>query len=328
MFRGKVILPSLLGLALILSLVSSAEAGRWRFNFFGLHIYGYSPRSVVHGYSPRSGVDRRNVANVVETERVSTGGGAVGALLDRLVRGCLQQAAEFQSWPYEAISQIASPDDAQRSALEALRASTTAAAERLSADCPRDEPAPSGERLVAAEQAIDTVTSSYAAVEPPLRAFFAALDDEQKARLLRGLSSSGPQAREGDRTPERGERRSRRRGVSAAARDGEVNRGAGICENFVAALRGWPTREIERSVRLSETQRVAFYELVTLSLKAADTLAGACPAENALTPLGRLMQMRARLLAVRQATTAIHPALTQFYEALDQGQKVRFAAMR
>ena len=71
MFRGKVILPSLLGLALILSLVSSAEARRWRFNFFGLHIYGgYSPRSVVYGYSRRSGVDRRNVANVVETERV------------------------------------------------------------------------------------------------------------------------------------------------------------------------------------------------------------------------------------------------------------------
>ena len=327
MFRGKVILPSLLGLALILSLVSNAEARGWRLNFFGIQIYGgYSPR-----YSSRSVVDRRNVPNVVETERAptgGTGGGAVGVLLDRLVRGCLQQAAEFQSWPYEAITQIASPDDAQRSALEALRASTTAAAERLSADCPRDEPAPSGERLVAAEQAIDTVTSSYAAVEPPLRTFFATLDDEQKARLLRGLSSSGPQAREGDRTPQRGERRSRRRGVSTAARDGAANMGPGICENFAAALRGWPIREIERNVRLSETQRVAFYELVTLSLKAADTLAGACPAENALTPLGRLTQMRSRLLAVRQATTAIHPALTQFYETLDHGQKVRFAAMR
>ena len=159
MFGGKVILPSLLGLALILSLVSSVEARGWRLNFFGLHIYGgYSPR-VAYGYSPRSVVDRRNVANVVETERARRAGRAVGALLDRLVRGCVQQAAEFQSWPYEAIIQIASPDDAQRSALEALRASTTAAAERLSADCPRDEPAPSGERLVAAEQAIDTVTS-------------------------------------------------------------------------------------------------------------------------------------------------------------------------
>ena len=79
--------------------------------------------------------------------------------------------------------------------------------------------------------------------------------------------------------------------------------GPGICENFLAALRGWPIREIERSVRLSETQRVAFYELVSSSLKAADTLASACPAENALTPLGRLTQMRARFLAVRQATT-------------------------
>ena len=167
MFRGKVILPSLLGLALILSFVSSAEARKWRFNFFGLQIYGYSSRSVVHGYSPRSAVDRRNV---VETQRASTGGGVVGALLDRLVGGCLQQAAEFQNWPYEAITQIASPDDAQRSALEALRASTTAAAERLSAECPRDEPAPSGERLEAAEHAIDTVTSSLAAVEPPLAA--------------------------------------------------------------------------------------------------------------------------------------------------------------
>jgi hypothetical protein len=43
----------------------------------------------------------------------------------------------------------------------------------------QDEPAPSGERLVAAEQAIDIVTSSYAAVEPPLRSFFAALDDRR-----------------------------------------------------------------------------------------------------------------------------------------------------
>jgi hypothetical protein len=327
MFIGKVFLPSLLGLALILSLVPSAEARSWRLNFFGFHIYGYSPRSVVHGSSPRSVSDRRNnVANLGETVRASTGGGSVGALLDRLVRGCLQQANEFQSWPYDAIVQIASPDEAQRSALEALRASTTAAAERLSAECPRDEPAPAGERLVAAEQAVDTVTSSFATVEPPLRAFFAALDDEQKARLMRELSLSGPQARQGDRRRERGERYSRRRGNSA--RDGEANLGAGICENFVAALRGWPIRDIERSVRLSEPQRVAFYDLVNSSLKAADTLAGACRPENALTPLGRLTQMRARLFTVREATAAIRPTFTQFYDALDQVQKVRFAAMR
>ena len=62
-------------------------------------------------------------------------------------------------------------------------------------------------------------------------------------------------------------------------------------------------------------------------LKAADTLAGACPAETALTPVGRMDAMRKRLAAVRAATAAIRPALMHFYEALDQGQKVRFAGM-
>ena len=100
-----------------------------------------------------------------------------------------------------------------------------------------------------------------------------------------------------------------------------------VCEHLTVALRGWPIREIERGVRLSETQRVSFYELVTASLKAADTLASACPAETALTPAGRMDIMRKRLAAVRDATAAIRPALLQFYGALDQGQKVRFAEM-
>jgi hypothetical protein len=58
---------------------------------------------------------------------------------------------------------------------------------------------------------------------------------------------------------------------------------SGACEQFAAVLRNWPVREIERDVRLSDAQRVAFYELVTSSLKAADTLASACPADAALT---------------------------------------------
>ena len=64
----------------------------------------------------------------------------------------------------------------------------------------------------------------------------------------------------------------------------------------------------------------------TSALKAADTLGSACPAETALTPVGRLDAMRKRLAAVRAATAAIRPALAHFYEALDQG-KLRFAGM-
>jgi hypothetical protein len=66
---------------------------------------------------------------------------------------------------------------------------------------------------------------------------------------------------------------------------------------------------------------------VTASLKTADTLAFACPAETALTPAGRMDIMRPRFAAVRVATAAICPALLRFCGALDQGQKVRFAEM-
>jgi hypothetical protein len=100
-----------------------------------------------------------------------------------------------------------------------------------------------------------------------------------------------------------------------------------ICEHLTVALRGWPIREVEQSVRLSETQRIAFFELVTTSLKTADTLASNCPAETALTPVRRLDDLRKRLAAVREATVAIRPTLLRFLGALDQQQKVRFAGL-
>jgi hypothetical protein len=146
-------------------------------------------------------------------------------------------------------------------------------------------------------------------VQPALATFYGALDDEQKARLYRDMAAPAATARE--TTP---------RQAAAPA-------WSATCDEFAAVLRNWPVREIERDVRLSSTQRVAFYELVTASLKAADTLASACPAESALTPVGRMDAMRQRLAAVRAATAAIRPALVHFYEALDQGQKVRFAGM-
>jgi hypothetical protein len=66
-------------------------------------------------------------------------------------------------------------------------------------------------------------------------------------------------------------------------------------------------REIERDVRLSDAQRIALYELLTTSLKAAETLSSTCPADAALTPVGRMETMRKRLAAVRAATATIRP---------------------
>ena len=78
-------------------------------------------------------------------------------------------------------------------------------------------------------------------------------------------------------------------------------------------------------MRLSDPQRVALYELAIASLKASNTLA--CPAEGALTPVGRLDTMRLRLSAMQAAVSAVRPALLHFYEVLNERQKQRFAQM-
>jgi hypothetical protein len=273
-------------------------------------------------------------------------GGPFAAVVAKLVRGCGAQGAEFENWPFDAIAQIVGADETQRTALAALRDSAKKAAERLAADCPQDVPAAPSGRLEAVEQGIDAALAAFDQVQPALATFYGALDDEQKARLYRDMAAPAATTREAtprrEAQSDRGEgreyssRRDRWRAY-AAAREAAARATAprqaaapgwgAMCEQFAAVLRNWPVREIERDVRLSSTQRVAFYELVTSSLKAADTLGSACPAETALTPVGRMETMRKRLAAVRAATAAIRPALVRFYEALDQGQKVRFAGM-
>jgi hypothetical protein len=274
--------------------------------------------------------------------------GPFGAAVEKLIRGCGAQGAEFDRWPFDTIAQTVGADEKQRNALEGLRGAAKQAAERLAADCPQDVPAAPSARLEAVEQGIDAALKAFDTVQPALQTFYGALDDEQKARLYRDMAASAaahaPQtmgrrdAREYDHRAY-SSRRDRWRAYAAereaAAREA-TTRGAraaaapgwgAACEQLATVLRGWPVREIERDVRLDGSQRVTFYELVTASLKAADTLGSACPAETALTPVGRMETMRKHLAAVRAATAAIRPALVRFYEALDQGQKVRFAGM-
>jgi hypothetical protein len=279
--------------------------------------------------------------------------GGFGATIDKLVRGCAAQAAEFENWPFDLITQTVGPDEAQRNALTALRNASNQAAQQLANGCPQEIPAAPAARLEAVEQGIDVTLKAFDVVEPALQAFYGALNDEQKARLYREMASASdrnpPQTsgrREVQDSREYSSRRHRWRDYAAAreaaareaaARDTAARNTAprqqsaagwsGVCEELAAALRNWPVREIERDVRLSSPQRIAFYELVTDSLKAADTLGSACLADAALTPAGRMETMRKRLAAVRAATAAILPALARFYEVLDQGQKVRFAGM-
>jgi LTXXQ motif family protein len=338
---------ALLAIVLICGVASSADARKRR-----------ASHSYQDDYSARSDSNQgRRTITSGETQvsgRVVSGGGAFGAIVDELVRGCAERGAELAHWPFEDIVRIAEPDELQRRALEALRAAAEQVAGRLTLDCPQEVPAALSARLEAVEQGIDVTLAAFARLQPTLQAFYSALDDEQKARLLRDRTMSTPTVPSTERTREatyqrldgrssdRRERRSRGRAYAQARGEGDTesnkpldgasrtsvpNLGAGSCENFASALRRWPVGDVERNVELSEKQRVPFYEFVTASLKAADILATACPAVNALTPVRRMETMLARLAAVRAAAAAIRPALMRFYGALDEGQKVRFVEM-
>src|SRR5262245_61300450 len=183
-----------------------------------------------------------------------------------------------------------------------------------------------GSRRRRSPQGLAATLSAFDTVEPALKAFYAALNDEQKARLYRDMAANAAVETTGraEAQDERG-RAPRHflapaplarftRGHRATQRRARLERHR---EELAGVLRNWPVREIERDVRLTSAQRVAFYELVTSVFRAGDTLANACP----LTPVGRMEAMRQRLSAARAATAAIRPPLARFYEALDQGQQ-------
>ena len=229
-----------------------------------------------------------------------------------MIRGCAQQGFELANWPFGTIAKVVAPDQDQAAALEELRIATQQAADTLTTTCPQGVPAEPAAQLEAVEQAVDAASNALAGVQPALQGFYSKLDDEQKARLLRDMATPAPQ----DPASRRERRRNyadgyRSRRYAEAERSRVSPTWGMLCEHMTVALRGWPISDVERNVRLSEGQRVSFYELVAASLKTADTLASTCPADDALTPTRRLEVLRQRLAAVRQ----------------DQQQKVRFAGL-
>ena len=348
------ILPALLLLAITVCFASSADARRRHHGYYG---YGErapparSPNGRPRHAQPAKTNNLRAATTLATPSAQKPRCPAAGAVCSppRSRSSC---AAALRRAPSSRIGRLmrfraaSAPTRLQNKALDGLREGAKQAAQRLAADCPQEVSAAPPVRLEAAEQGIAATLAAYDIIEPKLAAFYGALSDEQKARLYRDTAASAASSP----TPRRRRARTRvgpntanaipRAGIFGAIMGKRVKllpanpprRAAApgftrMCEELGAVLRNWPMREIELNVRLSDAQRVAFYEFVTTSLKAAETLSSACPAEAALTPTGRMETMRKRLAAVRAATAAIRPALAHFYEALDQEQKVRFLGM-
>ena len=104
---------------------------------------------------------------------------------------CNPRAAGLAEWKMERIEKVVKPNETQRAALEALRTASTKAAEMVSAACPQDVPASAPARLEAMEKRMDVMLQAIKTVRPAFDAFFATLNDEQKAQLNNNAGPRG-----------------------------------------------------------------------------------------------------------------------------------------
>jgi LTXXQ motif family protein len=131
---------------------------------------GYGP-----GYGPR-GWGRGMMMGPV-----MMGMGGMGAMCD-------PRGAGLAEWRLERIERLVNPNDAQRAALDSLRNASAKAAEIVAAACAREFPASATARLELMEKRLDAMQQAIKTVRPAFDAFYATLNDEQKARV----NMSGP----------------------------------------------------------------------------------------------------------------------------------------
>jgi hypothetical protein len=99
---------------------------------------------------------------------------------------CDPRAAGMAEWRMDRIQRLIKLTDAQKTALDALRTASAKAAETIAAACPREFPASASARMELTEKRLDAMLVAVKTVRPAFDAFYATLDNEQKARIDRG----------------------------------------------------------------------------------------------------------------------------------------------
>ena len=224
----------------------------------------------------------------------------------RAVEVCSNQAPELTDWPIERISEVVQPTDAQRPALDELKAASAKAIEMLQSACPQDLPSIPTGRLAAMESRLQVMLAAVQTVRPALERFYKSLSDEQKARF----NAIAPAAGDAD----------------AAGKDRrDLTK---FCDERSPGAADLPIDRIGQAVQPTPVQRPALDELKDASVKAAEGLKVSCPSYQTLTPTGRVEAMEKRLDATLGAVKTVGPALVKFYDSLSDEQKARFNSLR
>jgi chorismate mutase len=214
---------------------------------------------------------------------------------------CTAETQGLTDFPIQRIAEQVQPDQSQQALLDELKAATEQAVEMLRSACPSDLPSTPTARIAAVRQRVEAMLQALRLVRPAVEKFYASLSDEQKQRF--NALDAGT--------------------VGTVAAEGQQKPVAQACGQSATRALELPIERVQGSLHLSADQEAALKQLKDASAKAADILAQSCPADQALTPPGRLAAMEQRLAAMLQGLDLVQPALANFYNSLSDEQKAQ-----
>jgi hypothetical protein len=197
----------------------------------------------------------------------------------------------------ERIERAIEPSASQRDVLEQLRAALAQTIERINATCPAAVPAALTQRLAAIQDRIWAMHDALLTLRQPLENFYNSLTDEQQRRLRRDEPESVEPA--------------------ADVTDGRAQ----TCAEPAAGIADGIMRAIGRAAPPSGPQRAGLEALRLNSAAMAKLVAGSCPSDPRLNPMGRFAAATDRLDVMLFAVMTMGPALQQLYDSLDDKQK-------
>src|SRR5262245_2754034 len=197
----------------------------------------------------------------------------------------------------ERIEDAIEPSASQRDVLEQLRTALAQAIERINATCPAAAPATAAERLTAIQDRIWAMHDALLTLRLPFEKFYNLFTDEQQRILRREASDSAESG--------------------ANVTDGRAQ----TCAEPAAGIADGIMRAIERAAPPSGPQRAGLQALRQNSAAMAKLVAGSCPTDPRLGPMGRLAAATDRLNVMLFAVMSMSPALQQLYDSLDDKQK-------
>ena len=239
----------------------------------------------------------RYATRAARTARAAATGGEV----------CSDRVPTLTDWPIEQITKTVEPNGDQQTLLADLKDATAKALDALQAACPNDLPSTPTGRLAVMRTRVEAMLQAVGIVRPALDHLYNSLSDEQKARF----NALTPEAQPGRRV----------RTAQAAGSGHDITQ---LCTNQAAKPTEVPTQRIAQALHPTDAQRSALDALDDATIRAADLLRTNCPADESLTPPGRVTAMEQRLNTMLQAIKIVQPALDNFYGTLTDEQKARF----